>query len=1200
MKHWKSWQIGFFAALCVLMNVGGALLCTRLSLPLWLDSFGTVLCAYIMGPVCGAMVGVTGNILRSLTNPLSWAYGLTSIALAVIVGRGLRRNSLDTLLGTMTVAMMATLVSVLLSVPINLLLHDGMTGNRFGDAVISFLAQRRVPSFLCSVIGQFYVDFLDKLVTIFILFLLLRSLRLRGKNLHIHWLHRGGRTALAILMTAGIAVSASGGEAEAASDGYDRYVQTVYSSANGLPCGEANDIVQTTDGILWIGTYAGVYRYNGTEFRWMDQLDSVRNANCLYVDQEGRLWIGTNDNGLAIVINEQLVNVIDQDSGLPSNSVRSIVSGADGYYYIGTTNSLAVLTLNNGLRKVSTLSEMYYTQCLAADSRGKIAAVTQDGRLFLLRAGEILSSLRLPNEELFRCCVFDRAGRLIAGTRSNRLQFYKVSDDDFALIREIRCDGLSGINDLYFLPGGDMLISADNGIAMLDSQGSYHRINTNEFNNSIDNMLMDYQGNLWFTSSRLGLLRLAPSSFLDIYSSIGMENRVVNAVESWQGKLYFGTDSGLDVVNDARTASMRDSLSEQMEGVRIRCLLRDSRNSLWICTYGQGVMEIDEDGETHVYGSGEGVGARSRVVTELSDGRIAVGTDTGISFIRNGRVEQTIGHSDGLINSMILTITELPDGEILVGTDGDGIALLQNDSEIRMLTKQDGLSSEVILRSVPDPKGEGVFLVTSNGLCFMERDYTIRQLEHFPYFNNYNIWARDEDTLFVMSSAGLYVTDRDELAEDREEIRCVLLDARRGLSSALTANSWSFCDEDGNLYLPCDSGVFSINVWDYDSTVSSYRLSVPKVRMDSQEFRTERGAAIEVGEGISRIELIPEIVNYSIQSLPVGYYLEGFDTDWTVSSLANLKSIVYTNLPAGTYTLHLGVFDNELSSILTERKFSLNKSENFHETVGFRLYFFAMILLAAVFITSLIGYSSYESMKQKAEMGNQTIIAIAKAVDAKDLRTSQHSERVSMYSAMIAREMGWKEKDCENLRKAAKMHDIGKIGVPDGVLNKPARLTDEEYTVMKSHTSQGGDILKGVTLIPHVSEGAEFHHERWDGRGYPKGLKGEEIPPYARIIGVADAFDAMTANRIYRKQLDLGYVLNELKKGRGTQFDPEADDILLRLIENGTIDLYALYGVTPEEAAAQAVTTPEEAKKKEAAARAQAEQEAAEKKEGQA
>ena len=92
----------------------------------------------------------------------------------------------------------------------------------------------------------------------------------------------------------------------------------------------------------------------------------------------------------------------------------------------------------------------------------------------------------------------------------------------------------------------------------------------------------------------------------------------------------------------------------------------------------------------------------------------------------------------------------------------------------------------------------------------------------------------------------------------------------------------------------------------------------------------------------------------------------------------------------------------------------------------------------------------------------------------------------------------------------------------------------------------------------------------------------------------------MTANRIYRKQLDLGYVLNELKKGRGTQFDPEADDILLRLIENGTIDLYALYGVTPEEAAAQAVTTPEEAKKKEAAARAQAEQEAAEKKEGQA
>ena len=1205
MKHWKSWQIGLFAALCVLMNVGGALLCTRLSLPLWLDSFGTVLCAYIMGPVCGAMVGVTGNIVRSLSDPSAWAYGLTSIVLAMIVGRGLKNHAMDTFLGAMSVAGQATVLAILVSVPLNLLLNDGLTGNRFGDAVFSVLEGRRLPRLLCSLIGQAYVDFLDKLLTVFALFLLLRVLKLRGRSLHLHWHHGRGSNTLSILLALGLLFSLSGGAAEAAHDGYDSYVQTVYSSGNGLPCGEANDIAQTADGILWIGTYAGLYRYNGSEFRWMDQLDTVRNANCLYVDEEGRLWIGTNDNGLAIVINEQLVNVIDQENGLPSNSVRSIVRGADGYYYVGTSDALVVLTLNSGMRKVSTLSEMNYTICSSADSRGNVAAVTQDGRLFLLHGGEILSSLRRTDGEIFKCCGFDRSGRLVAGTRGNRLLFYSISGDDFALIREIRCDGLSGINNLYFTNRGEMLISADNGIAMLDSQGSYHRINTNEFNNSIDNMLMDYQGNLWFTSSRLGLLRLAESSFRDIYFTLGMENRVVNAAESWQGKLYFGTDSGLDVVNGACTAAVKDELSERLEGLRVRCLLRDSRNHLWICTYGRGLMEADESGELRIYGSAEGAGDRSRVVTELSDGRIAVGSDSGISFIRDGAVEQTVGHADGLINSMILTITELPDGTVLAGTDGDGIAVIRDGAVERMVTRKDGLSSEVILRSVADPKNEGVFLVTSNGLCFMNPDYSVRQLDRFPYFNNYDIWARDEDTLFVMSSAGLYVTDRDELLSEEGELRCMLLDARRGLNGSLTANSWPCCDEAGNLFLPCDTGVFSINVRDYDASVSPYRLAVPKYRLDSMEFRTDRSRAIEVGEGISRIELLPEVVNYSVQTLPVGYFLEGFDTDWTVTAPANLNSIVYTNLPAGSYTLHLAVFDNERSSILTERNFSLTKTQNFHETLGFRLYFFGVILLAAVTCTSLVGMSRYDSMRRKAEMGNQTIIAIAKTVDAKDQRTSEHSERVSQYAVMIARELGWNDRECENLRKAAKMHDIGKIGVPDSILNKPARLTDEEYGVMKSHTTRGGEILKGVTLIPHVVEGALYHHEHWDGSGYPKGLKGEEIPPFARIIGVADAFDAMTANRIYRKKLDLDYVIGELKKGRGTQFDPQAADILLKLLENGTIDLCKLYGLTPEEAGAQLQNdSPADAAEREAKARAAAEQEAengkpAEKKEGQ-
>ena len=166
---------------------------------------------------------------------------------------------------------------------------------------------------------------------------------------------------------------------------------------------------------------------------------------------------------------------------------------------------------------------------------------------------------------------------------------------------------------------------------------------------------------------------------------------------------------------------------------------------------------------------------------------------------------------------------------------------------------------------------------------------------------------------------------------------------------------------------------------------------------------------------------------------------------------------------------------------------------------------------------------------------------------------------MSEYSVAIARKLGYSEEKCENLRQMALLHDIGKIGIPDAILNKPGKLTDEEYEIMKSHVIKGGEILKDFTMIDSVDVGALYHHEKYDGTGYCQGLKGEEIPLDARIIGIADAFDAMTANRVYRNQLDIDVVIAELKRFSGIQFDPALVDILLSLIEDGTIDVTSLY-----------------------------------------
>lgn len=201
-----------------------------------------------------------------------------------------------------------------------------------------------------------------------------------------------------------------------------------------------------------------------------------------------------------------------------------------------------------------------------------------------------------------------------------------------------------------------------------------------------------------------------------------------------------------------------------------------------------------------------------------------------------------------------------------------------------------------------------------------------------------------------------------------------------------------------------------------------------------------------------------------------------------------------------------------------------------------------------------------EKNTQIQRMTLQSIMTIANTIDAKDEYTRGHSRRVAEYSVAIAREMGLSTEEAERIRFIALLHDIGKIGVPDSVLNKPGKLTDEEYTLMKQHTVIGADILKDITTIPGIDVGARYHHERYDGSGYPDGLKEEEIPFVARIIAAADAYDAMTSNRVYRRQLNHDKVMSELKNGLGTQFDPVVGQALINLVEKGLLPEQKLRG----------------------------------------
>ena len=191
--------------------------------------------------------------------------------------------------------------------------------------------------------------------------------------------------------------------------------------------------------------------------------------------------------------------------------------------------------------------------------------------------------------------------------------------------------------------------------------------------------------------------------------------------------------------------------------------------------------------------------------------------------------------------------------------------------------------------------------------------------------------------------------------------------------------------------------------------------------------------------------------------------------------------------------------------------------------------------------------------KNIEEMSLQLMQMLSTTIEAKDEYTKGHSHRVAEYSVLIARELGWNEKELSNLKNAAHLHDIGKIAIPDTILNKPSKLSEEEFSIIKEHTIIGANILKNISLIDHVQEIVRNHHERYDGNGYPDGLKGKEIPLHARIVAVADSYDAMSSQRIYRNQLPPEKIIQELENNKGTQFDPEITDIFLKLLREDRI-----------------------------------------------
>ncbi|MDP6504038.1 MAG: HD-GYP domain-containing protein, partial [Planctomycetota bacterium] len=212
-------------------------------------------------------------------------------------------------------------------------------------------------------------------------------------------------------------------------------------------------------------------------------------------------------------------------------------------------------------------------------------------------------------------------------------------------------------------------------------------------------------------------------------------------------------------------------------------------------------------------------------------------------------------------------------------------------------------------------------------------------------------------------------------------------------------------------------------------------------------------------------------------------------------------------------------------------------------------------LLSAIGRQAGISIERANLIQELEDLAMWSILTLVAAIEAKDEYTRGHSERVAAFSVQIAEQLGEGDKMIENIRLGALLHDVGKIGVPEAVLTKDGRLTDEEFALIKEHPVTGAKIIGQIDnrRMKHPLDVARHHHERWDGRGYPDGLAGEDIPYTARLVGVADAYDAMSTARPYREPYEKEFIARELMTGMGTQFDPDIAKAFLTVWQEGRL-----------------------------------------------
>lgn len=976
----------------------------------------------------------------------------------------------------------------------------------------------------------------------------------------------------------------------------------------------AEALCQTDDGYVWIAQYSGLTRYDSKEFVSYKSFEengvsydiiNVRNLaqkdNILYVMTYNNFFRYTDHTFSRIDLGFDAVKASLAKENLTIELFDLEYDKTNDIIYICSNVGLFTYDVKKGTAGfIEETKGKTVNGAVADPARNRFFYQLGDGIYNSEHAKVIDNSLILATyifgDTMYACTTTGLIGYDLAANALSSVQYPMITD-------QVNCVMYSEHDNVLFAG------CEKEGVYCIYSDGDYSLMDNLENKTQIVDLMIDYEGNLWVAShnvSSSGVSLITKNALLDLlYDDVlwasdkyANKSKTVYALERRDdilyiclgktGLVFFDINSNKIVPADGSDNPVMLKVQEYFaaKGVAVESVPYDFRDveyfngKLYFADYGLGIIEYDPvTGDTVIYDN-DFLGDTANITSlkedkeetyqagdlanirclRAFDGFLVAGYQSGGVFKFDGS-KISVYHTD----KSTIYISKTDDGRIAFNHTA-GIFTISDD-----FTKTEEISTEkqVSGNRLKFLVDGGKVYYNLNGRFFcretvngnvVNREITI------PYVKGSiveiaKVKARDGsgNTVYkyvIASQTQAYITDSLDASNLDQSGRLIdyeLYDATNGLRP-IQANTSGYYDEElYRYYFQTTDGIF---VYDFASSKDQdmpTKIAVSSIDVDGVSLN---GSKIKLKKETSRIAFNLSILEFKPnKGHTICYKLDGVDSDYVQINDDNL-TVSYTNIAGGTYTFHVYVLDSN-GQMSNRVDIVLVKEKQIYEQVWFWIVIGVFTLLLMGLVNFLIIHRKAKNARaREAELKGitiESIEAIARTIDAKDAYTNGHSIRVGHYSKIIAEALGMQGDSLTNLYYTALLHDIGKIGIPDAILNKPGRLTDDEFAIMKNHTEKGSKILKDISTIPNIVEGAKSHHEKYGGGGYPEGLRGEDIPLIARIICCADCFDAMATKRVYKEPYPKEKIIAEFERCKGIQFDPEIADVVIKLIKEGKL-----------------------------------------------